>query len=57
MAAGANDTQFDADIRTVFIFSESSLDFSFLHFEDQVASLPTLRGQNVYKSIFPKQTL
>ena len=32
-AMEANDRQFDSDLRTVFLFSANTLDFSALHFQ------------------------
>ena len=53
MAPWANDTQFDPELRTVFIFSESSLDFSSLRFKVKVTNLPTFQGPKCLQVYFP----
>ena len=49
---GANDGQFDPELRTVFIFSANYLDFSYWRFKVMVTSLPTFHGPKCLQIYF-----
>ena len=53
MARRANDKQFDPELRTVFIFSESALDFSAFCFKVKVTSLLTFQGPKCLQVCYP----
>ena len=57
MATGANDIQFDPELRTFLIFSESSLEFHHCVVNIRLPVYQLFRGQNVYKLFSLKNKL
>ena len=52
MAMGANDRQFDPELRTVFLFSANFIVFCKWGFKVLVTSLPTFHGPKCLQSYF-----